>query len=169
VCYHLHIGSPLTLSEVRAMLPAGISADILPAAELTRMRTVLPAAQTAARLRVGPCSCDLVRSRQRGSRTDERELRRRYARLGLTRERIIQALERHRRDPVWNEPDDGWRRALARFVEEHARNAGPTLYRLLFNPAADVPTEPPRRHTVAEVRADPEGWLTEGAPVLVTR
>jgi hypothetical protein len=169
VCYHLHIGSPLTLSEVRAMLPAGISADILPTTELARMRAALPTVQTAARLRVGPCSCDLVRSRQRESRTDERELRRRYARLGLTRDRIIQALERHRRDPIWDEPDGGWRRALARFVEEHARNAGPTLFRLLFEPGAESASELPRRRTVAEVRADPEGWLTEGAPVLVTR
>jgi hypothetical protein len=77
VCYYLRIASPLTLSEVRSMLPAGILADALPAEELGRYRPMLPAAQTVAHLKVGPCSCDLVRARQADSREDERDLRRR--------------------------------------------------------------------------------------------
>ena len=30
MCYYLRIASPLTLSEVRSMLPAGIASDVLP-------------------------------------------------------------------------------------------------------------------------------------------
>ncbi len=80
------------------MLPAGIVADALPAEELGRFRAMLPAAQTVAHLKVGPCSCDLVRARQADARDDERHLRQRYARLGLSRDRIIRELERHRAD-----------------------------------------------------------------------
>ena len=151
------------------MLPPGITADVLPVAELTRFRASLPGAQTAAHLGVGPCSCDLVRPRQRDTREDERELRRRYAQLGLPRDRIIRELERHRRDPVWPEPEGGWRAALARFVAEHARNAGPTLYHLRFAPAGGEPLEPPVRRTTSEIKADVEGWLAEGPPILVSR
>ncbi len=152
------------------MLPSGIAADALPAAELGRLRATLPAAQTAAHLRVGQCSCDLVRSRQADSRDDERELRRRYSQLGLRRDRIIRELERHRRDPAPAEPPGGWRKALAAFVAEHARNAGPTLYQLVFQPdGRDLPEGQPLTRTVAEVRADPDGWLQEGRAVLVVR
>ena len=45
--------SPLTLSEVRAMLPAGIGAHTVGAAEAGSVRRVLPAAQTVATLVVG--------------------------------------------------------------------------------------------------------------------
>jgi hypothetical protein len=152
------------------MLPAGIAADVLPTAELARLRLMLPAAQTAAHLRVGPCSCDLVRPRQMGSREDERDLRLRYTRLGLPRDRIIRELERHRRDAAPVEPPGGWRRALAEFAAEHARNAGPTLYRLDFEPGGrDADDGQPLTRTVAEVRADPDGWLQEGHPVVVVR
>jgi len=152
------------------MLPPGIAADALPAAELTRLREMLPAAQTAAHLRVGPCSCDLVRSRHLDAREDERDLRRRYSKLGLSRDRIILELERHRRRPVPAEPRGGWRAALAGFVAEHARNAGPTLYQLVFQPGwRDAAEGQPLTRTVAEVRADPDGWLQEGRPVLIVR
>jgi hypothetical protein len=152
------------------MLPPGITADALPAGELTRLRSMLPAAQTAAHLRVGPCSCDLVRSRNRDSREDERHLRRRYSNLGLPRDRIIRELERHRRKPSPAEPQAGWRTALAEFVAEHARNAGPTLYHLVFQPGGrDGGNGHPLTRTVTEVRADPDGWLQEGHAVLVVR
>jgi hypothetical protein len=152
------------------MLPPGIAADALPAGELTRLRAMLPAAQTASHLRVGPCSCDLVRTRHPDARDDERHLRRRYSSLGLPRDRIIRELERHRRNPAPAEPPGGWRAALARFVAEHARNAGPTLYRLDFQPGGrDAGDRRPRPRTVAEVHADPDGWLQEGDPVVVVR
>jgi len=150
------------------MLPPGIAADALPAGELTPLRAMLPAAQTAAHLRVGACSCDLVRSRHLDAREDERHLRRRYSSLGLPRERIIRELERHRRKPAPAEPRGGWREALAGFVAEHARNAGPTLYRLDFQPGGrDAGDGQPLTRTVAEIRADPDGWLPEGHPVVV--
>ena len=61
--------------------------------------------------------------------------------------------------------------ALAAFVAEHARNAGPTLYRLTFQPDADdgAAESDPLRRTVAEVRARPEQWLEEGRSTLVVR
>jgi hypothetical protein len=152
------------------MLPAGIAADVLPTAELALLRVMLPAAQTAVHLRVGPCSCDLVRPRHVDSREDERDLRRRYSKLGLTRDRIIRELERHRRDAAPVEPPGGWRGALTEFVAEHARNAGPTLYHLAFQPnGRDAGNAQAVTRTVAEVRADPGGWLEEGPPVLVVR
>ena len=152
------------------MLPGGIAADVLPADAVARYRALLPTAQTVARLTVGRCSCDLVRPRQADPRDDERDLRRRYSRLGLPRDLIIRELERHRRGPVPAAPPAGWRAALVGFVAEHARNAGPTLYHLVFLPdGGDLPGMEAARHTVAEVRADPDGWLDEGRPLLVVR
>jgi hypothetical protein len=152
------------------MLPAGIAADVLPTKEAARLRALLPLAQTVARLTVGPCSCDLVRPRQADTREDERDLRGRYSRLGLPRERIIRELARHRRGPVPPPPPAGWRAALAGFVAEHARNAGPTIYHLVFQPGGRDPDDgEAARRTVTEVRADPEGWLDEGRPLLVVR
>lgn len=153
------------------MLPAGLTADPLPSSEVARVRSLLPTARTAAHLRVGACSCDLVRPRLSDPREDERHLRARYKALGLARERIIRELDRHRRSPSGvEEPRGGWRAALAGFLAEHARNAGPTVVRLSFQPASRAP-EPvaPLTRTVSEIRADPGGWLQEGPPILVLR
>lgn len=172
MCYDLRIATPLTLSEVRSMLPPGITADPLPSSELAGVRSLLSSAQTVVLLRVGACSCDLVRPRLPDTREDERHLRSRYKALGLSRDRIVRELERHRRTPGGiPEPEGGWRAALAAFVAEHARNAGPTLYRLSFHPGADrLGTEPaPLRRTVSEIRARPEQWLEEGRLTLVLR
>jgi hypothetical protein len=173
VCYDLRIASSLTLSEVRSMLPAGLTADALGSAELTTFRPLLPSVQTVAHLRVGACSCDLVRPRLPDPREDERHLRARYKALGLSRDLIVRELERHRRasPPALREPAAGWRTALADFVAEHARNAGPTLFRLTFQPASDDSTRgtAPLRRTVAEIRAGPDRWLEEGRPILVLR
>jgi hypothetical protein len=184
VCYYLTIASPLTLSEVRSMLPPGITADPLPSSELASFRTLLPGAQTAAHLRVGACSCDLVRPRLPEPLEDERHLRARYKALGLPRDRIVRELERHRRSfPGIREPAGGWRSALAAFVAEHARNAGPTVYHLSFHPIRSLESSTrssPRGRdgesdhrllvrTLAEVRSNPEGWLQESSAVLVSR
>ena len=154
------------------MLPDGITADALPSTHLAGFRTLLPSVQTAAHLRVGACSCDLVRPRLPEAREDERHLRARYKTLGLSRDRIIRELERHRRRAQGiTEPEGGWRVALAAFVAEHARNAGPTLFRLAFLPGPNEParSEAPVRRTVAEIRERPEHWLEEGRPTLVVR
>jgi hypothetical protein len=184
VCYYLRIASSLTLSEVRSMLPPGITADPLSSLELASYRTLLTGAQTAAHLRVGACSCDLVRQRLPDAREDERHLRARYKALGLPRDRIVRELERHRRStPGIAEPAGGWRRALVAFVAEHARNAGPTVYHLSFHPIQSLETSgrsSPRvrngegdyrllARTLAEVRSNPEGWLEEGSAILVSR
>jgi hypothetical protein len=171
MCYYLRIASSLTLSEVRAMLPPGITADSLPPGELARFRPSLPAAQTVAHLRVGACSCDLVRPRLPDPREDERHLRARYKVLGLARDRIIRQLERHRRTVPVAAPAGGWGAALSSFVAEHARNAGPTIFQLSFHPAPEDPAgrTAPLTRTVSEVRAHPQGWLEEDRAVLVLR
>ncbi len=154
------------------MLPVGIAADPLPSTELAGVRMLLPSAQTVAHLRVGACSCDLVRPRLPNTRDDERHLRGRYKALGLSRERIVRELERHRRaSPGPPEPGGGWRAALAAFVAEHARNAGPTLFRLSFHPGRDdrATGSAPVRRTVPEILARPEHWLEEGRSTLVSR
>jgi hypothetical protein len=172
MCYFLRLASPLTLSEVRSMLPAGLAADGGTTPELAWLRGVLPAAQTAAHLLVGGCACDLVRRRDPDGRTDERHLRERYFRLGFSRETIVAELERHRR-PRPSPPPEGWPRALAGFVGEHARNAGPTLYELRFGRAADAAGPPDLTRATPllldRVQGDPEGWLEEGRPIVVSR
>jgi hypothetical protein len=170
MCYFLYIASPLTLSEVRSMLPHGVVADLVGFAEQQSLRAAHPQAQTVARLLLGRCSCDFVRSRLVDVREDERHLRERYRRAGVPRDAVIPALERHRRGASLRPPDEGWPRALAQFIAEHARNAGPTLYHLQFSPeAALAPPGDVRRLGLAEVLAHPEGWLAEGKPTIVAR
>jgi hypothetical protein len=171
MCYFLYIASPLTLSEVRSMLPPGASADLAGPAEQQALKSIHPEAQTVARLLVGRCSCDFVRSRHEESREDERHLRERYRWLEAPRTLIIPALERHRRGVGVRSPAEGWPRALARFVAEHARNAGPTLYHLHFSPG--LPSLGSiggiQEMRVGQVIAEPEHWLHEGSPTLVSR
>ena len=172
MCYFLRLASPLTLSEVRSMLPAGLTAGGGSPAEVAWLRGVLPTAQTAAHLRVGGCACDLVRPRDPDQRQDERHLRERYFRMGLSRETIVAELERHRRRGT-PPPREGWPRVLVAFVAEHARNAGPTLYELRFGRASDA-TSPPDLTRAASlsldrVQRDPERWLEEGRPITVSR
>ena len=154
------------------MLPDGITADALSSSELAAFQPFLRSAQTAAHLRVGACSCDLVRPRLPDAREDERHLRARYKALGLSRERIIRELEQHRRrHPGIAEPAGGWRAALAAFVAEHARNAGPTLFRLRFLPSPHerAGSGASAQRTVSEVLAHPEHWLEEGRFTLIVR
>ena len=171
MCFFLTIASPLTLSEIRSMLPFGLTADLAPAAERSRLSRLHPSARTVAQLLVGACSCDLVRPRQESSLDDEREHRSRYQRRRLPRSQIIRELERHRRGPVPRpEPPEGWPSALAAFVAEHARNAGPTLYLLEFLPHdySNSSAASPARRSVAEIRATVDTWLREGEPVVVS-
>ena len=172
MCYFLSIASPLTLSEIRSMLPSGLAADLAPLAERAVLMRLHPSARTVAHLLVGSCSCDLVRPRLSNALEDEREHRGRYHRGRLSREAIIRELERHRRGPEPRRaPPLGWESALTGFVAEHARNAGPTLYLLDFVPhdrgASASPIQPIHR-SVESVRAGPGSWLTEGQPTIVT-
>ena len=170
MCYFLTLASPLTLSEVRSMLPPGLAAQPVAPAAIAAARRLLPGAQTVAALLVGACSCDLVREREADSRTDERHLRARLGALRLPRTEVIRRLERHRRRPALPQAAP-WAPVLAAFVAEHARNAGATLYALGFGdePPAVAPDVAPIPRTVADVRARPAGWLDEDRPVLVIR
>ena len=153
------------------MLPAGMVADLVPASARAAFQNLHPAARTVARLLVGACSCDLVRLRANNLREDERHLRERYRTSGIPRDQIIVALERHRRGAGSLPPPEGWPRALAGFVSEHSRNAGPTLYHLEFSADPTRLIKPGEIHQVktAQVLDHPEQWLREGPTALVAR
>ena len=89
---------------------------------------------------------------------------------GRSRAEVIAALESHRRRGAGFASVDAARVALAGFVAEHARNAGPTLYLLCFGSApldrrtlARPPAQLPQRGVLANVG----GWLVEDRPTLV--
>ncbi len=170
MCYFLYIASPLTLSEVRSMLPAGLTADLASSSHHETFRTIHPEAATVARILVGRCSCDLVRRRLDDPKDDERHLRERYRRLAVPRSTVIAALERHRRQAGQRERAD-WPGELSKFVAEHARNAGATLYYLDFCPddaRGTVPAEI-RLISTSAPSATSAPWLLEATPMLVTR
>jgi hypothetical protein len=174
VCYALYLATPLTLSEVRSMLPAGLGADSLTRSEaaplLTLDHDVVHAAR-AVRLLRGACACDLVLERD-AARSDERRLRERYFALGRPRDEVIRLLERHRQGAAARpRPRRHWTEALAGFVAEHARNAGPSIFLLHFGPAlpAPRPDASVATVTVPAVLAHPETWLVEDVPTLVVR
>jgi hypothetical protein len=171
VCYFLTIASPLTLSEIRSMLRTGLNADPASNTERAALIRLHRPARTVAHLLVGACSCDLVRTRQSTRIEDEREHRRRYGRQKLSRSEIIRQLERHRRGPDPRPiPPAGWASALQDFIVEHARNAGPTLYLLTFDPRSHPPARPLpdlAYRSVTEVRAGLD-WLIEDQPVIVS-
>lgn len=173
MCYFLYLASPLTLSEVRSMLPAGLRADPVDRGESEALRHHHPEAQTVLQLVHGACSCDLVRERQPVTREDESHLRTRYRAQGLSRDLIIRALDNHRRAAQPRQVRPGhWPEALARFALEHARNAGPSLFYLQFSHHGrlTLPEDPtPVEVGAATVREAPTGWLPEGRLVLLSR
>jgi hypothetical protein len=171
MCYFLYIASPLTLTEIRSMLPAGTTAELAPYSDQQKLKCLHPTAQTVARILVGQCSCDLVRERLADTREDERHLRQRYRDLGLARAQMIQSLDRHRsRGRSASATTHHSPESLTGFVVEHARNAGATLYLLHFgSPDSGVldSQEPSSTLKANDVRGDPGGWLVEGRPTLV--
>jgi hypothetical protein len=171
LCYFVYLATPLTLSEVRSMLPRGLTAHVAEPAEQQHLFALLPEARTVVRLLVGACSCDLVRQRHSESKEDERLHRERYRRLGGARPALIAALDRHRRGAGIRPPPGGWPQALAALVAEHARNAGPSLYLLRFlpEPPRDSPPPAARHVSLGLVVAAPDSWLAEGVPILVSR
>lgn len=171
MCYFLYLASPLTLSEIRSMLPAGLTADLASSSDQQALKDVHPEAQTVARILSGRCSCDLVHPRLADTKEDERHLRERYRALGIPRAAVIAALERHRLGSRLRLPWESRQGELARFVAEHARNAGPSLYYLHFcsdSPSRFLPRAA-RQITSEMVTADPGEWLQEASPTLVTR
>lgn len=172
MCFVLFLASPLTLSEVRSMLPAGLAADPLPSPDQQPLRHRHPDAQTVARLLRGACACDLVLQRHQVTREDEARLRQRFRALGLGRAHLIEAIDRHRRAldrPP--RPTDHWPAALAAFAVEHARNAGATAYVLRFpdQPLASRPLPAEEaRVSAAAVRDAPGSWLREEVVTWVT-
>ena len=85
---------------------------------------------------------------------------------------VIEALARHRRRAPGGPGPESWGAAIAAFVAEHARNAGPTLF---FRHVSHdgLTAQPPRARTVQitvpDVLADPMGWLPENQPTVVVR
>jgi hypothetical protein len=171
MCYFLYLASPLTLSEVRSMLPTPLRADLATSQASHVLKSIDPTAQTVIRILAGHCSCDLIRPRLASQREDERHLRERYRRLKVPRPVMIEAFERHRRGLAPLADSESTPRVLAAFIAEHARNAGTSLYYLHFSaegePISQVDT--PRRTTVTQVVATPDSWLAEGMPTLVAR
>ena len=173
MCFHLFLASPLTLSEVRSMLPPGMAADLLTATEQSELRQRHPQGRTGVRLLRGACSCDLVVQRHPVTREDEALLRKRYRKLGLSRAATIRALENHRsrqEHPASLGEREPWPEQLSRFVAEHARNAGPSLYVLHFShdgSLGELGDAPTRSRRAAEVRDHPGAWLVEEEPTIV--
>lgn len=170
MCHFLYIATPLTLSELRSMLPAGLAADLVTPGESATLLHHFRRGRTVARLLAGACSCDLYLRRDPEGRSEEAELRRRYRALGLDREARIRALERHRRSgPELRTPAE-WSVQLAGFVAEHARNAGPTLfYREVSAGRLGEVAEAPVPLSLAEVLEQPGSWLAEQQAVVVSR
>ena len=168
MCYQLVLVSPLTLSEVRSMLPTGTHADAMGPSTQAPWRALLAGSQTAVVLRAGHCACGLLQPRFRAGHTDETHLRERYRALRVPRAQVQRALERHQRSAVAGtraEPD-----ALIRLATEHARNAGASAWLLGFSPHDEPPALPATGVTicrVAELAANPDGWLVEGRVTLV--
>ncbi|MGH7590919.1 MAG: hypothetical protein ACREL2_05735 [Gemmatimonadales bacterium] len=162
MCYLLRLASPLTLSEIRSMLPAGMTADLQDVSKLRPWRTLLPDTQTIAALLHGACSCDLVHPGSVDPKADSAELRKRYRALGAGRSAVIHALERHARNRTLRQYAAGhWPVALNRFVAEHARNAGETGYLLEYETDG-------RRGGGADVTKRVPGRQSDPAPIRLT-
>lgn len=171
MCFHLWLGTPLTLSEVRAMLPVGFSADAAEGAPRRRLSDASRDVRTVVVLRLGACACALYLEPSSAGQSAESALRGRYFKLGIPRPDVIRALDRHRvsSSNSHTAPADA-RRALVGFVAEHARTAGAALFLRTCHPDGTLPpTVPttPRSCGLADVQAAPCAWLPEDLPVRV--
>jgi hypothetical protein len=165
MCFALYLASPLTLSEVRSMLPAAFGADLVDPASQRLLKQRHPDAQTGAVLLRGRCSCALVVA-DAADGVWEAELRKRYRAVKASRDAQIKALERHRALA-------GLRPAksvqlFTKFVAEHARNAGPSMFYLRFGVEPFRPLEAVPAPLVTEKATSlGEDWLKEGEGVVV--
>lgn len=171
MCYRLYLASPLTLSEVRSMLPEGVSAHLAPPGSREALLDLHPRARDVVELTFGACACDLAGRRLADVEEDERRLRDRYRANRVARSLVIADLERHRARPRGRNVRPPSPAEMAGFVAEHGRNAGPSLYHLSFTAdperLLDPPAGPPRRIRIADVVAEPASWLRDDAPLLV--
>jgi hypothetical protein len=164
VCYRLLLAGSLTLSEVRAMLPDGLTAHVLDPAS-GRLVFGAPGGNVLELCR-GRCACDFFLERAAGR--DETALRSRWATERTPRDARLAALAVHRAQPDAR-PLAHWSRALATFAREYARSGGPALYLRTFGDGLDdVRRLTPLARAAAELPDDAGQWLPEGHPILVT-
>jgi hypothetical protein len=169
MCYFLYLASPLTLSEIRAMLPEGVTAHSAGSHEQELLRSLQRGTGTVAQLLVGRCSCAFLESSQTDPAEYERHLRERYRQLGLNRENTIAALERHRFSQKVPVPDLGWAGSLVDFIREHSRNARKSLYHLAFDSTGQRSIgRAVRELRVGSITPQLNTWLLENSPVLIT-
>src|SRR5690349_15299447 len=95
MCYALFLASPLTLSEIRSMLPPELGADLVDPASQRLLKKRHPDAQTGVVLLRGRCSCALIEAGAADG-VWEAELRKRYRAVKAPRGEVIKALDRHR-------------------------------------------------------------------------
>ena len=142
-----------------------MAADLLDPASQRLLKKRHPDAQTGVVLLRGRCSCALV---QVGAEDGvwEADLRKRYRAAKASRDDIIRALERHRALTELR-PADGLD-VFAKFIVEHAKNAGASMYYLRFGIDPFLPlTAVPAPHAAERAKALTTGWLREGEPVVV--
>jgi hypothetical protein len=172
MCHFLYLASPLTLSEVRSMLPAGLAADPLSPLDTRRFQPHLPGQQSVSRLLVGACSCDLILDRDPDHHREESDLRRRYRAMGLNRDAIIHAIDRHRQGTHPGRSARAWQERVEAFVAVHARNAGDTLFYREFSAGGLLGQGLDRQPHLSGLRATRGtqfDWLPENEPVVVHR
>lgn len=171
MCYHLYLATPLTLSEVRSMLPMGVAAHLLPAPFREPMLDLLPAARDVLLLSSGGCACDLTGRRLHDTAEDERRLRKMYRERKADRGSVIEAFVAHRRRAAVRGAEPPGPAVLAGFIAEHARNAGRSLFYLHFTAEPEQPPDLARATsawtTVAAVRAAPTEWLQDETVTIV--
>jgi hypothetical protein len=168
MCFALYLASPLTLSEVRSMLPAAFAADLVDPASQRLLKQRHPDAQTGAVLLRGRCSCALVVA-DAADGVWEAELRKRYRAVKASRDAQIKALERHRALSGLRPQASGLGvKQFREFVAEHARNAGPSMFYLRFGVEPFRPLEVVPAPVVTEKATSlGEDWLKEGEVVVV--
>ncbi len=165
MCYLLTLVSPLTLSEIRSMLPAGVTAELVPLEQRPARLALLPRAATAAHLAVGRCACGLA-DPDRPEADAERAIRQHYQGRRDTRDLVLTAVARHRAGQALRAAATAPPGALGAFIVEHARNAGASVY-FLHPPGGDRLGGSPVPRALPTPTVTPLMWLVPGSPVKV--
>ena len=165
MCYLLTLVSPLTLSEIRSMLPEGVTAELVPVEQRPARLALLPRATTAVHLAVGRCACGLV-APARSDAEAERAIRRHHQGRKATREQVLAALARHRAGRELRTANTAPQGTLGAFVVEHARNAGTSVY-FLHPPGEDRLKGDPVPVALPDQTLPPLAWLLPGTPVKI--